>query len=200
MGKRRLERALKTAKSTLGVEADIEWLPFFLNAGLPEKGTNKLEHYNKKFGASRVRSMIPHMQETGKKEGIDFSYGGMIANTLNAHRLVSFAREQGKADAVMEELFKHYFERESNLGDEATLIDAANKAGVTGADELFKTDAEKDNVLREVAMVQSDYGVTGVPFFIFDDKFAFSGAQDSDTIVSVIKQVLKKRSSADEKK
>ena len=64
------------------------------------------------------------------------------------------------------------FERESNLGDEATLIDAANKAGVTGADELFKTDAEKDNVLREVAMVQSDYGVTGVPFFIFDDKFA----------------------------
>ena len=76
------------------MQADIEWLPFFLNAGLPEKGTNKLEHYNKKFGgvcagglqlrakceltlelptASRVRSMIPHMQETGKKEGIDFS-------------------------------------------------------------------------------------------------------------------------------
>lgn len=50
MGKRRLEKALETVRTTMGVEADVEWLPFFLNASLPKEGVDKMEHYNKKFG------------------------------------------------------------------------------------------------------------------------------------------------------
>lgn len=178
----------------MGVEAEIEWLPFFLAPDLPKEGKNKLEHYNRKFGKDRVERMIPYMKEVGKKDGINFSYGGNVGNTFDSHRLITWAKKFGKQDEVVEELFKRYFEQEKNLGDLDVLIDAAKDAGldVAAATEMLKGDGERDAVLSDVRMAHSDYGVTGVPFFIFDNKFAFSGAQEPDTIVNVIRQVVKK--------
>lgn len=191
MGKRRLEKALKTAEPALNIKAEVEWLPYFLDPTLPTgKGKNKLEHYNKKFGPSRVAAMVPRMQATGKEEGIEFSYGGNVGNTMDSHRLIALAKTQGKTDAVVEALMSSYFEKEKALSDTEVLVAAAKTAGVEGAEAMLDSDKFKDEVLSEVRMARNDYGVSGVPFFIFDDKFAFSGAQPAETIVRVLKQVV----------
>ena len=87
---------------------------------------NKLEHYKKKFGPSRVEAMVPHMIATGRSEGIEFSYGGNIGNTLDSHRLAYQAREEGGSalqDTVMELLFQAYFENEKSMGDPLALAE-----------------------------------------------------------------------------
>lgn len=98
-GKRRLEKAIKQLDSST-VKVEVEWRPFYLDPTLPEKSVNKIERYNKRFGADRVARMVPHMQATGREEGIEFSYGGKVGNTTNSHRLVYYAQRYGKVDEV----------------------------------------------------------------------------------------------------
>lgn len=75
----------------------VSWHPFMLDPSLPAPGTNKMALYRKKFGA-RFDAMIPHMKQVGSTIGVNFSYGGNVGNTLNSHRLVTWAQKQG-ADA-----------------------------------------------------------------------------------------------------
>jgi len=88
------------------------------------EGINKLESYEKKFGRAKVDQMVPYMKQTGLRDNVNFSYGGMLANTLNSHRVLEFALKEGGTEAqnkVVEELFQNYFEQEKNIGDESVL-------------------------------------------------------------------------------
>lgn len=108
MGKRRLERALRMFREKHGAtDVVVRWRPFFLDPTLPPR-VDKMTHYKQKFGAARTARMIPHMQEVGRAEGITFSYGGDMGNTLDSHRLIELAAEQGKQDQMVEALFKRY--------------------------------------------------------------------------------------------
>ena len=81
----------------LKLHTQVSWHPFMLDPSLPAPGTNKMALYRKKFGA-RFDAMIPHMKQVGSTIGVNFSYGGNVGNTLNSHRLVTWAQKQG-ADA-----------------------------------------------------------------------------------------------------
>jgi len=74
----------------------VNWKPFFLNPQAPTPGVDKMEHYYQKFGKERVDKMIPYMKEQGSKVGIKFSYKGKVGNTMDSHRLLYFARDNGK--------------------------------------------------------------------------------------------------------
>jgi len=165
---------------------NVKWLPFFLDPGLPEEGVDKMQRYQKKFG-SRVPVIIQRMIETGKKEGINFSYGGKIASTLNSHRLIEYADKYGKQDAVVNVLFRNYFEEEKNIGSIDVLTEAAKEAGLDPekTKEFLKSNEGKDLVAGQVERIRDEYGVDGVPFFIFNNKMTFSGAQEPETFLSV---------------
>lgn len=92
---------------------------------------NKIERYDSKFGAARGKQLIEHMKSIGKEEGINFDYGGVTASTIDSHRLVEWAKEQGKQDEVVEELFKLYFEQTGNIGDLETLAGVAERIGLS---------------------------------------------------------------------
>ncbi len=79
------------------VALSVRWRPFFLDPTIPKGGMVKMERYIAKFGEARVRQMLPFMQETGRRDGINFDYGGRISNTLNSHRIIEAAWEQGGA-------------------------------------------------------------------------------------------------------
>ena len=116
---------------------DIEWHPYQLNPAASKTDPKvKLEHYKQKLGARRTAEMVPYMQSVGEPLGIKFSYGGLIANTLDSHRLIYWSKQFGKQDQVVEELFKDYFERERNIGDNQVLADAAGRAGLD-KDKVF---------------------------------------------------------------
>ena len=89
-----------------------------------------MEHYKRKFGEQRALDIVANMKSVGEEEQIAFSYGGVMANTLDSHRLIFWSKQFDKQNEVVEELFKDYFERERNIGDTQILADAAGRAGI----------------------------------------------------------------------
>jgi len=165
-----------------------------LNANAPKgKGVNKLNMYMEKFGREKVESMLPQMKQTGKSEGIEFSYGGYTGNTFDSHRLIWKAKEVGGTvlqNEVVESLFKAYFEEEDSMGEQSVLVNCAKRAGMD-ATEIFKdTNVGKKETLDELRKYRQDYGVTGVPFFVFDEKYSLSGAQPPSEIMSIFKKLI----------
>jgi len=155
-----------------------------------------MEMYIEKFGKARMDVMLPQMKETGLSEGITFSYGGYTGNTFDYHRLVWKAKEDGGIELqnkVVESLFKAYFEEEQSMGESRVLIDCANRVGMDNAKEFLENkDNGKKETLKELDKYRRGlYGVTGVPFFIFNNgKYSFSGAQSSTEILSVFKKLV----------
>lgn len=188
IGKRRLETAIRKFQGQKSFE--VRWHPFFLNPDASKEGVNKVEMYNQKFGEQRVKQMIPMMTETFAKEGLKYSMEGQTGSTLNSHRLIALAGQQGldKQDKVVEALFRAYFTEGQFINDKQVLLKAAQQASVSGAEELLNDEDElKSEVLHEVKTLAK--GVTGVPFFIIDGKHSLSGAQESETFVKMFEKL-----------
>jgi len=168
----------------------IKWLPFFLDPSLPKEGVDKLHRYRSKFG-SNIEPMLSRMKKVGEQEGINFSYGGKIANTMNAHRLAAYADKFGKEEQVINVLFKNYFEEEKDLGSLDVLTEAAKNAGMDEQKtrKFLESKELEEEVTEAVEKSLDEYGVTGVPFFIIQNKYAVSGAQESDTFQSIFQKV-----------
>lgn len=181
-----------------GVEFDVLWRPFQLNANAPKgKGVNKMEMYLEKFGKARCDAMLPQMIQTGLSVGIRFSYGGFTGNTFNSHRLIWKAREEGGTelqDKVVESLFKAYFEEEQSMGETNVLVECAKRAGMGESDVRGFIEDTNGSGTKEVQRELDGYGrnyqVSGVPFFVFNDKYTMSGAQPASEILSVFKKLI----------
>jgi len=156
-----------------------------------------MDMYLEKFGKASCDAMIPRMTETGRAVGINFSYGGYTGNTFDSHRLIWKAREEGGSalqDKVVESLFKAYFEEEKSMGEIAVLVACAKRAGMDEADVRgFLEDASGPGA-REVRRELDGFGrrhrVSGVPFFVFNDRYGVSGAQPPAEILSVFERLL----------
>eukprot|EP01118_Nematostelium_gracile_P006496 TRINITY_DN2087_c0_g1_i1.p1 TRINITY_DN2087_c0_g1~~TRINITY_DN2087_c0_g1_i1.p1 ORF type:complete len:212 (-),score=57.70 TRINITY_DN2087_c0_g1_i1:59-694(-) len=188
VGKKRFEKAITMAPKDL--QFQVEWLPFFLDPTLPKDGVSKQDHYYRKFGPS-FEQMEKRMLQVGKDEGISFSYGGQVANTLNSHRLIDYAHRHGKQNEVVNELFRNYFEEEKNLGSVDTLVEAASKAGLdaNAARQYLNSEEDVDSTKKKVKDIVREYNVTGVPYFIFNDSIALSGAQEPATFLKVFEKL-----------
>ena len=164
-----------------------------MNPSLPADGVDKLSYYEERFGAARVAAMIPQMKQVGAEDGIAFSYGGMVGNTLDSHRVIELAARHGKQDAVVERLFKAYFEDEQNIGNRAVLADAMRAAGVpldASAVHAFLDSSEGVDAVEADARRWRNAGeVTGVPFFIINDEYKLSGAQQSSVLSDIFDEI-----------
>ncbi len=162
--------------------------------------------YKAKFGEARMAQMLPYMAKVGKEEGISFDYGGKIAATTDAHRLVELAWTKGGAalqDKVVEELFTLYFEKQGNLGSADALAEAASRAGLGTDAEVrafLKSGALEDEVERDVRAYAKKYRVNGVPFTVLDGKYGVSGAQDAETFLEVFEELAAKEGGQAESK
>src|ERR1035438_154294 len=112
IGKRRLEKAIAALDGHH--EVRVRWLPFQLNPTMPKEGISRKEYRTKKFGTwERSLELDAQIAAAGKTEGIVFASDRIerTPNTLDAHRLIWLADQQGVQDAVMEALFVAYFTR-----------------------------------------------------------------------------------------
>jgi len=197
IGKRKLERAISIAKDKgLNLSFKLQFHPFLLDPTLKEDTpVVKRDRYVSKFGGhERVQAMEKMMIERGKEVGIDFSYGGKLRQTTKSHRLISYAYDkggQGMQLVLVERLFKGYFEQEQDIGDLEFLSEQAVSAGLfTTADEAkawLATDEKKHEVTKEIRDAQM-MGITGVPFFVINQKYAISGAEDPELFVEVFER------------
>ena len=192
IGKRRLE---KTQAMLDSVGLDIRWRPFQLDPTLPADGIERRIYLERKFG-SRANSdqIYASVTAAGLEEGIPFRFDAIekASNTLDAHRLIRWAASGGAQDRMAERLFELYFLEGADIGDRNVLLGAAGAVGmrtelVAG---LLAGDEDKDAVKQEIALARH-MGITGVPTFIVDNRYAIVGAQSADTIAETVLTALK---------
>jgi predicted DsbA family dithiol-disulfide isomerase len=188
IGKRRLEKALESLKGE--VEARIEWLPFQLNPGMPAEGVARADYRRAKFGSvEKGRALDARVAQEGAGEGIAFAFDRMqrTPNTVAAHRLIDLAQQQGKGNAVVDALFRAYFEEAQDIGDNAVLSAIAERSGVAGWPDVQnrKEVNEKEERVR-------DLGISGVPTFIFDKTSGLSGAYPPEQLAEAIREAATK--------
>ncbi len=196
IGKRRLEKALQMRE---GVPVNVRWRPFQLDATIPEGGMDRQEYLNRKFGGPEgARSIYDNVRAAGAEEGIPFKFEDIekSPNTINAHRLIRWAETMGVQNEVAERLFQLFFMEGGDLTDKEVLAENAEKAGMERevVEALLAGDADTDAVKSEIATA-SQMGVTGVPCFIVDGKYAVMGAQQPEVIAGAIDKVLEERAS-----
>ncbi len=190
IGKRKLEKALAERPD---LDVDITWHPFQLHPDMPLEGADRKEFTAKKFGSvEKARELYEHVRQAGDAVGLDFQFGKIARspNTLNSHRLIRWAGTAGVQDEIVEILFRKFFMDGQDLGDQQVLIDAAEEAGmdINIVKDLLSGDADLELVAKEDNQARQ-MGISGVPFFIFDDKYALSGAQDPATFLQVFDQI-----------
>jgi predicted DsbA family dithiol-disulfide isomerase len=192
IGQKRLDKAVAAVPD---VDVEIRWRPFQLDPTIPPEGTDRQEYMLAKFGsADRLREIHSRIKEVGAAEGIDFDFGAITVspNTLDAHRVLRWASVNGPEvqGRLARRLFQLYFEEGKNVGDPAVLVEAAGEAGMDApvVAAMLATDADSEAVAGEVATA-SRMGITGVPCFLFEGKYAVMGAQDTETLADAIRQI-----------
>jgi predicted DsbA family dithiol-disulfide isomerase len=200
LGKARLELAIAEVQDEVGV--DINWRPYRLNPDYPPEGVDQKAALAAKLGGEeRVASAHKMLTDLGREVGIAFNFDAIKIgpNTLDAHRLIHWAvtEDREKQDRIVDALFKANFEEGRNVGDHSVLLDIAEKAGLdrTVIAALLASDADGDLIVAEIEAAQK-MGVTGVPFFIFDQQYAVSGAQTPDVIASALRDIAKMKAEA----
>ena len=197
IGMKRLEDALDTLPED--VDLEVHWRPFQLDATLPKEGKDREQYLNDKFGGPEGAQEVYHnIEMAGAEAGIDFNFPAIkySPNTLDAHRVIKWAGEQSEAtqNAVVRALFIGFFERGAHLGVDATLVELAEEAGmdVTGLATRLESDEDRAET-QEEAQRASQMGVTGVPCYIVENKYAIMGAQPAETLVHAFKDIAKQK-------
>jgi predicted DsbA family dithiol-disulfide isomerase len=200
IGKRNLEKALSLYEAeNPGAAQDqdettptITWHPFQLNPDLPVEGMPRDEYTSSKFGGpERAREIYARVASAGTEAGIDFRFDdiGRQPNTVAAHQLILLAADSNVQDGVVESLFKGYFLEGRDLTDRETLLELAERGGLAREDgeSCLAREDTRSEIEKQDRHARS-LGVEGVPFFIFNQKLAVSGAQPPDVLVRAMTQ------------
>ncbi|WP_169569120.1 DsbA family oxidoreductase [Sneathiella limimaris] len=190
IGKRKLEKAMEARPD---LDFEVYWHPFQLHPDMPKEGADRKKFIAQKFGSEeRAKELYENVAAAAKNVGLDLEFGKIkrSPNTLNSHRLIKWAGTAGVQDEVVEILFRNFFIEGKDLGDTSVLVDAAKEAGMDAeiVADLLASDRDMELVAAEDQRARQ-MGVSGVPFFIVDEKYALSGAQDSDIFLQVIDRI-----------
>lgn len=193
IGKRKLEVALEEFRGKDRV--DIEFKSYQLDPNTPKySGEDFYESMGKKFGsAEQAKQMMSSITEQAKEVGLDFRFDTMKpTNTFDAHRVTKFARAHGKDAELSEKLLYANFTESKDVGDAKVLAELAAEVGLP-KDEAFAVandpKAYADDVRADIEEAQQ-IGVQGVPFFVFNRKYAISGAQPTEAFKEALEKVL----------
>lgn len=191
IGKRKFETALENFVQNEQVE--VVWHSFQLDPELKtQPEIDVYDYLASRKGQSREWSIQMHQQveETARQVGLTFNTEqSVVANSFNAHRLIQMAKKSGLGDMAEEALFKAYFTDGKNIDDETTLLEIGLSIGLdaTAVKEMLASDAYSVEVQQDELRAQT-LGVRGVPFFVFNDKYGLSGAQDPEIFLQALQQ------------
>lgn len=191
IGKRRLDQALAIlAEHQPDLAFEVSFFPFMLNPDMPAEGVDRASYRAAKFGSlERSRELDARVAAAGMECGLAFRHDLMLRtpNTTNAHRLARFAAEQGLQRTAIEATFRAYFNEGRDIGDAAVLaqIGAANGMDHDATLARLRSDEAADEVRAQAASA-SRAGITGVPSFVLNRHFLFSGAQPAETIADAL--------------
>lgn len=192
IGKRKFEKALEDFATKDKVE--IEWKSFQLDPSLDNKeGLNVHEYLGKRKGGSTAdgKRMNDQMASIAKEVGLQYNFdNAIINNTLNAHQLLHFAKTRGIQNEMKESVFKAYYTDGKDVSQIDTLVQLAVELGLSEAETRKVLE---ENVFANEVLADQEHayqiGVQGVPFFVFNNNYAVSGAQQPETFAQVLQKV-----------
>ena len=190
IGKKRLEHVAAEA----GIALDVHWHSFELDPNAPAKhNTNNTERLAKKYGRSYadMEQMERNVAAMAAEEGIDFQWRkAQSGNTFDAHRLIHFAATKGLANQAKEALCYAYMTDGMAIGERSNVELVAQRVGLP-ADEIkavLDSDAFAAEVRHDEEIARSQLQVSGVPFFVFNQRLALSGAQPREVFLQALQQ------------
>jgi predicted DsbA family dithiol-disulfide isomerase len=190
IGKRRIENALAL---TPDVPVEIKWRPFFLNSWVPREGISRDEYLTAKFGSPEAyKSIAGRVVAAATDEGLQYrpELVRRQPNTTDCHRLIHWADARGKSAEMKQRLMELYFRDGGDLSDPEVLVKAAADVGLDSEDVRRRLASDEDVALISAqAKEASDKGISGVPTFVFAQKYAVSGAQEPEQLARAIRQV-----------
>lgn len=197
LGQKRLSLALEEVAGE--ISANIAWKPYQLEPNAPPEGFDVMDYLSRKIGGEeRVRQSHEMLTRMGAEIGLPFAFDKttVFPNTLDAHRLLHWAGQIDAAtqDRVAHALFTANFVEGRNVGDPEVLAEIATACGMHAATvrERLATDVDRDVIHTEIARAQQ-MGVSGVPFFIIEGKYAVSGAQGVEVFANALRQIAEKK-------
>ena len=190
IGKRRLEKAV----AAHGGPVKVRWHAFQLNPAMPKDGISRKEYRIKKFGSwERSMELDANIVAVGKQEDIHFAFDRMerTPNTLDAHRLIWLADQEGCQDAVVEASFRAYFTKGRDISNRQTLIDVVAEAGLDRqrAEAMLNSDEGMD-AIKEAGEQARRLRVDSVPFFVINNETMLSGAHPPEDFLTAFNQTL----------
>ncbi|MDM1071827.1 DsbA family oxidoreductase [Empedobacter brevis] len=195
IGKKHFEQALEQISYKENIE--VEWKSFQLNPDLSKTEITSVNDYliqAKGISEEQVIAMNNQLAEMGKTVGIDFQQQhSKVINTGDAHRLIHFAQAKGQGSEAEEILFKAYFTEGKNIADTETLAELGEEIGLNKTEilDMLNSDENVFEVASDILDARN-IGVSGVPFFVIDRKYAISGAQAVEYFVSALTQAYEK--------
>jgi predicted DsbA family dithiol-disulfide isomerase len=192
------KQRLADARELMGPEValNIRWKPYELNPSMPASGMERKSYYAGKFGSENYADqLIANITANAHEDGLamDYSRIARVPNTRNAHRLIWFAEQFDLQDTIVDRLFEAYFVEGRDVGEHAVLVDIAAAAGLErAATEQFLAGDEALDIVETEERDARRAGIQGVPAFVFNGRFLFSGAQSAETISLSIKRALAK--------
>jgi len=198
IGKHRLEKAIALNPD---IPVEVHWRPYFLNDWIPREGISREQYLTTKFGsAERYKGIAQRVSAAAAAEGLTYAMDKISRqpNTLDAHRMIRWADEIGKAAEMKQRLMDLYFTEGADLTSHAVLAQAAADIGLDAETtrKALATDKDVAEIERE-ALSAKEAGIDGVPCFIFGGKFAISGAQEPDYLAEAIERMAQTADAAE---
>jgi len=194
IGKRKFESALEQFANKSDVQ--IEWRSFQLNPLFQTDKSKNIYQYlaeRKGWTLEYSRNIHAHMAKTAKEVGLHYDFDKAIpANTFNAHRVSHLAAKYNLQEQAEERLFSAYFTEGKNIDDHETLVLLGIEIGLPEEEvrNMLSSDAHANEVKTDEDEAQQ-IGVRGVPFFVFDRKYAISGAQPVEVFLKALQKAWK---------
>jgi len=138
----------------------------------------------------QTKEITSNVVEMAKEHGLEFDFEkAKVANTKNAHRLIHFAKKQGKGGEMKERLLKAYFSDGENVDDPNTLIKLGAEIGLNESEiKSMLASNQFDDAVDQDIYESRLIGVRGVPFFVLDRKFGISGAQPDEVFEETLEK------------
>src|ERR1700684_3803700 len=190
IGKRRIENALALVPD---VPVEVHWRPFLLNSWVPREGISRDEYLTAKFGSPEAyKGIAGRVVAAASEEGL--SYRPELVrrqpNTIDSHRVIHWAGAQGEVAEMKQRLMELYFRDGGDLTDVNVLVQAAADVGLDAEETRRRLATDEDVALISAqAEEAASKGISGVPTYVFAQKYAVSGAQPPEQLAAAIRQV-----------
>ena len=194
IGKRKFEMALNLFEDKDNVE--IVWKSFQLDPTIvsdASKTVNQFLAERKGWTVEYAAQMNDHVTKIAKEVGLEYNLDkAVVANSFDAHRFSHLAKMHNRQNEAEEQLFKAYFTDGKNTADHDTIIQLGVEIGLDANEikQMLKSDAYSEDVRMDIYEAQQ-IGVSGVPFFLFINKYTITGAQDSSLFLQALNTISK---------